>query len=76
MAGKQCTGNLRFPVVGEAPLLKSALDSLVSTHAALDLALCLGPFVTPGEKETYFTMLHLLSASLKSDIDTCTKRAS
>ncbi|KGS84680.1 hypothetical protein X963_5662 [Burkholderia pseudomallei MSHR7498] len=70
MAKNECTCSAQDDAAN-AERLRSLLHDLSRTQEACQLLINLSSFVDPGDQEAYFTMLDLLSNSLKDGIKSC-----
>lgn len=71
MARTECTCSSRQRDVADVDRLRSALYSLSRKQEAYQLLIYLSSFVNPDDQEAYFTMLNVLSDSLKDGINKC-----
>lgn len=71
MARTECTCSSQQHDAAKVGRLRGSLYSLSRTQEAYQLLIYLSSFVNPDDQEAYFTMLNLLSDSLKNGIKTC-----
>jgi hypothetical protein len=71
MARTECTCSSQQRDAADVDRLRGALYSLSRKQEAYQLLIYLSSFVNPADQEAYFTMLNLLSDSLKDGINSC-----
>lgn len=71
MAKTECTRSPQQHDASSDGRLRGMLYDLSRTQEACQLLIDLSSFVDPNDQEAYFTMLNLVSKSLKDSIETC-----
>ncbi len=71
MARTECTCSSQQHEAANVARLRGLLHDISRTQEAFQLLINLSSFVDPSDQEAYFTMLDLLSHSLKDGVKTC-----
>lgn len=71
MAKTECTCSPQQCEAANVARLRDLLHNISRTQEAFQLLINLSSFVDPVDQEAYFTMLDLVSHSLKDDVKVC-----